>query len=61
MIIVKTFKRVPRVGLEPTRTHCSRDFKSLVSTIPPPWHRVLRAENETRTRDLNLGKVALYH
>jgi hypothetical protein len=27
----------------------------------PPWRlRPLRADNETRTRDLNLGKVALY-
>ena len=35
-----------------------RDFKSLVSTIPP-FERP-RAENETRTRDPNLGKVVLY-
>lgn len=27
---------VPEAGLEPARTQCSRDFKSLVSTIPPP-------------------------
>ena len=39
-----------------------RDFKSLVSTIPPfelqIW--VLRAEDGTRIRDPNLGKVVLY-
>ncbi len=27
--------RVPKVGLEPTQALCPRDFKSLVSTIPP--------------------------
>ena len=27
---------VPGVGLEPTRKQYPRDFKSLVSTIPPP-------------------------
>lgn len=27
---------VPGAGLEPARTQCPRDFKSLVSTIPPP-------------------------
>ena len=30
---------VPRAGLEPARARCPRDFKSLVSTIPPPRHR----------------------
>lgn len=29
---------VPGAGLEPARTQCPRDFKSLVSTIPPPGH-----------------------
>ena len=37
---------------------CPKDFKSFVSTIPP-FER-LGAENETRTRDPNLGKVVLY-
>ena len=39
-----------------------RDFKSLVSTIPPfePQIWVLRAEDGTRIRDPNLGKVVLY-
>ena len=38
-----------------------RDFKSLVSTnstIADPYDE--RAENGTRTRDPNLGKVVLY-
>ena len=26
---------VPKAGLEPARAQCPRDFKSLVSTIPP--------------------------
>ena len=25
-----------------------------------PWNKILGAGNESRTRDLNLGKVALY-
>ncbi len=29
---------VPEAGLEPARTQCPRDFKSLVSTISPPGH-----------------------
>ena len=39
-----------------------RDFKSLVSTIPPfePQIWVLGAEDGTRIRDPNLGKVVLY-
>ena len=44
-------------------SHCwPRDFKSLVSTdstIRATLQRT-RAENETRTRDPNLGKVVLY-
>ena len=68
------------MGLEPIRAHCSRDFKSRVSTnsttratlfplvlsIVPferttlPFDTKKRAGNGTRTRDLNLGKVALY-
>ena len=40
---------------------CPKDFKSFVSTIPPPGlRRLFGAENETRTRDPNLGKVVLY-
>ena len=29
---------VPKAGLEPARAQCPRDFKSLVSTIPPFRH-----------------------
>ena len=53
-------------GFEPVYT----DLQSVASPLgqptagAPPWkdpvERLLRADNETRTRDLNLGKVALY-
>ena len=53
-------------GFEPVYT----DLQSVASPLgqptaggPPgrdPVERPLRADNETRTRDLNLGKVALY-
>ena len=63
---------VLRTGLEPVRTQCSQDFKSCVSTNsttrayqclkknPIKSDFFGRAENETRTRDPNLGKVVLY-
>ena len=61
-------------GLEPAQPLWSQDFKSCVSTIPPSertfssrWdvqmsltNKLKRAEDETRTRDPNLGKVVLY-
>ena len=31
-----------------------------MTTLPPSLQRVIGAGNEARTRDLNLGKVALY-
>ncbi len=54
-------------GFEPVYT----DLQSVASPLGQPttmafpntkgtWERPLRADNETRTRDLNLGKVALY-
>ena len=52
---------VLEAGLEPAQPQWPRDFKSLVSTdstIRAAFQR--RAENETRTRDPNLGKVMLY-
>ena len=61
---VKIF--VPRTGLEPAclSTHAP---ETCASTIPPPGHCFFAqlfsfagAENETRTRDPNLGKVMLY-
>ena len=55
---------VLEAGLEPAQPQWPKDFKSFVSTIPPFEHpqikRGKRAENETRTRDPNLGKVVLY-
>ena len=52
---------VPRTGLEPARlsTYAPETY---ASTIPPPGQSLFqkRAENETRTRDPNLGKVMLY-
>ena len=54
---------VPRTGLEPARLSTLAPETS-ASTIPPPGLDKslgpLRAENETRTRDPNLGKVVLY-
>ena len=55
------FYFVLEAGLEPAQPQWPRDFKSLVSTdstIRAAFQR--RAENETRTRDPNLGKVMLY-
>ena len=67
------FLLVPRTGLEPARL-AARAPETRASTIPPPgqeknetrcfWYLeprfALRAENETRTRDPDLGKVVLY-
>ena len=54
---------VPRTGLEPARLSTLAPETS-ASTIPPPGQSSLcaicGAENETRTRDPNLGKVVLY-
>ena len=50
---------VPRTGIEPARL-AARAPETRASTIPPPGHGRGRAENETRTRDPNLGKVVLY-
>ena len=60
---------VPRTGLEPARLSTLAPETS-ASTIPPPGQYTdssvvdtnsnLWAENETRTRDPNLGKVVLY-
>ena len=61
--------RVPGAGLEPARPQWPQDFKSCVSTIPPPGLKMkgsplfedpVRADDQVRTGDLNLGKVALY-
>ena len=49
---------VPGTGLEPVRLLRSQDFKSCVSTNSTT--RAKRAKDGSRTRDLNLGKVALY-
>ena len=63
-IFIKPFKKrilVLEAGLEPAQPQWPRDFKSLVSTdstIRASFQR--RAENETRTRDPDLGKVVLY-
>ena len=54
-------QKVLEAGLEPAQPQWPKDFKSFVSTIPPFEHPFKeRAENETRTRDPNLGKVMLY-
>ena len=50
---------VLEAGLEPAQPQWPRDFKSLVST-DSTIRASIRAENETRTRDPNLGKVVLY-
>ena len=59
--------------LNPHGHFCPKDFKSFVSTIPPPEpgkrnrlensspSSVSGAENGIRTRDPHLGKVVLYH
>ena len=52
---------VLEAGLEPAQPQWPRDFKSLVSTDSTIRASSMeRAENETRTRDPNLGKVMLY-
>ncbi len=61
VINLLAFFFVLEAGLEPAQPQWPRDFKSLVSTdstIRASFQR--RAENETRTRDPNLGKVMLY-
>ena len=55
---------MPRTGLEPARLSTLAPETS-ASTIPPPGQIthiciVIRAENEARTRDPDLGKVVLY-
>ena len=51
---------VPRTGLEPARLSTLAPETS-ASTIPPRGQlKSYGAENETRTRDPNLGKVVLY-
>ena len=58
-------REVPRTGLEPAclSTHAP---ETCASTNSATWAIVIsfkeqeRAENETRTRDPNLGKVMLY-
>ena len=58
---LRDFNQVLEAGLEPAQPQWPKDFKSFVSTIPPFEHPFKeRAENETRTRDPNLGKVMLY-
>ena len=57
-VIQKSERLVPRTGLEPAclSTHAP---ETCASTNSATW-AFLRAENETRTRDPNLGKVMLY-
>ncbi len=49
---------VPRTGLEPARL-AAHAPETCASTNSATW-ALMRAENETRTRDPNLGKVVLY-
>ena len=59
--MIKRHSLYSKRDLNPHSHHWPRDFKSLVSTdstIRAAFQR--RAENETRTRDPNLGKVVLY-
>jgi hypothetical protein len=57
---------VPGAGLEPARPKRTQDFKSCVSTSSTTpakivnWYKIKRAGDGVRTRDLDLGKVALY-
>ena len=64
--------QVPEAGLEPARAQCPRDFKSLVSTIPPfrriAWFKkrsscrtsFLSCGGPTRTGDLQVMSLASY-
>ena len=55
------FVRVPRTGLEPARSQNHSHLKRARLPIPPPGQSIReRAEDGTRTRDPNLGKVMLY-
>jgi NAD-dependent deacetylase len=67
------FSVVPGIGLEPIRPQWTQDFKSCVSTNSTTWAFsafkknpsqirgiTFGAKDEVRTRDLDLGKVALY-
>ncbi len=55
------FGRVPRTGLEPARSQNHSHLKRARLPIPPPGQSIReRAEDGTRTRDPNLGKVMLY-
>jgi hypothetical protein len=63
------FLDVPGAGVEPARPQWPKDFKSFVSTYStiradlkkkPEHCRDVGAENGTRTRDPDLGKVVLY-
>ena len=58
-VIKSSICLVPRTGVEPARLSALAPETS-ASTIPPPGHLDSWAENETRTRDPNLGKVVLY-
>ena len=67
MLLASCHLLVPRTGVEPARlsTHAP---ETCASTNSATWafqhlkeHSIFaRAENETRTRDPNLGKVVLY-
>ena len=60
-MIYKALDEYSKRDLNPHSHYWPKDFKSFVSTIPPLEHpQKRRAENETRTRDPNLGKVMLY-
>ncbi len=59
MFLIRTSPcfKVLGAGLEPAQPLWSQDFKSCVSTIHPSRPG---AEDGTRTRDPDLGKVVLY-
>ena len=59
ILMIAIFILVLEAGLEPAQPQWPRDFKSLVST-DSTIRATYGAENETRTRDPNLGKVVLY-
>jgi hypothetical protein len=50
---------VPGAGLEPTRFFTSGDFKSPVSTIPPPGQKIRRSRPESDRRIAVLQTAAL--